>query len=158
MLRPASMRLAISISPSRESSSIVPISRRYMRTGRRCGRAPPRSATASSSPSAASAAAGSPSAAGSASRGLGLGVAVPASSLRTADALRIEQLDHLVGLLRREIRRQRGVELIERDGATLLGLHEQAPQLRVALQERLEAVTDVRLGDGLAAHGRVPCS
>ena len=33
VLRPASMRLAISISPSRESSSIVPISRRYMRTG-----------------------------------------------------------------------------------------------------------------------------
>ena len=33
VLRPASMRLAISISPSRESSSIVPISRRYIRTG-----------------------------------------------------------------------------------------------------------------------------
>ena len=31
--RPASMRLAIAISPSRESSSTVPISRRYMRTG-----------------------------------------------------------------------------------------------------------------------------
>ena len=31
--RPASMRLAIAISPSRESRSTVPISRRYMRTG-----------------------------------------------------------------------------------------------------------------------------
>ena len=31
--RPASMRLAIAISPSRESSSTEPISRRYMRTG-----------------------------------------------------------------------------------------------------------------------------
>jgi hypothetical protein len=32
-LRPSSMRLAISISPSRVSSSTVPISRMYMRTG-----------------------------------------------------------------------------------------------------------------------------
>ena len=32
--RPASMRLAIAISPSRERSSTEPISRRYMRTGR----------------------------------------------------------------------------------------------------------------------------
>ena len=31
--RPASMRLAMAISPSRESSSTAPISRRYMRTG-----------------------------------------------------------------------------------------------------------------------------
>ena len=31
--RPASMRLAIAISPSRESSSTEPISRRYIRTG-----------------------------------------------------------------------------------------------------------------------------
>ena len=31
--RPASMRLAMAISPSRESRSTVPISRRYMRTG-----------------------------------------------------------------------------------------------------------------------------
>ncbi len=31
--RPASMRLAMAISPSRDSSSTVPISRRYMRTG-----------------------------------------------------------------------------------------------------------------------------
>ncbi len=31
--RPASMRLAMAISPSRESSSIEPMSRRYMRTG-----------------------------------------------------------------------------------------------------------------------------
>ncbi len=31
--RPASMRLAIAISPSRDSSSTEPISRRYMRTG-----------------------------------------------------------------------------------------------------------------------------
>ncbi len=31
--RPASMRLAIAISPSRERRSTVPISRRYMRTG-----------------------------------------------------------------------------------------------------------------------------
>ena len=33
MSRPASMRLAIAISPSRDSSSTLPISRRYMRTG-----------------------------------------------------------------------------------------------------------------------------
>ncbi len=33
MSRPASMRLAIAISPSRDSSSTEPISRRYMRTG-----------------------------------------------------------------------------------------------------------------------------
>ena len=33
VLRPASIRLAMAISPSRESSSTVPISRRYMRTG-----------------------------------------------------------------------------------------------------------------------------
>ena len=32
-IRPPSMRLAISISPSRVSSSTVPISRMYMRTG-----------------------------------------------------------------------------------------------------------------------------
>ena len=32
-LWPASMRLAMAISPSRESSSTEPISRRYMRTG-----------------------------------------------------------------------------------------------------------------------------
>ena len=31
--RPASMRLAMAISPSRDSNSTVPISRRYMRTG-----------------------------------------------------------------------------------------------------------------------------
>ena len=31
--RPASMRFAIAISPSRDSNSTVPISRRYMRTG-----------------------------------------------------------------------------------------------------------------------------
>ena len=31
--RPASIRLAIAISPSRERSSTLPISRRYMRTG-----------------------------------------------------------------------------------------------------------------------------
>ena len=31
--RPASMRLAIAISPSRDSSSTLPISRKYMRTG-----------------------------------------------------------------------------------------------------------------------------
>ena len=31
--RPASMRFAIAISPSRDNSSTVPISRRYMRTG-----------------------------------------------------------------------------------------------------------------------------
>ena len=31
--RPASMRLAIAISPSRDNSSTEPISRRYMRTG-----------------------------------------------------------------------------------------------------------------------------
>ena len=33
MLRPASIRLAIAISPSRDSNSTLPISRRYMRTG-----------------------------------------------------------------------------------------------------------------------------
>ena len=33
MSRPASMRLAMAISPSRDSSSTLPISRRYMRTG-----------------------------------------------------------------------------------------------------------------------------
>ena len=33
MSRPASMRLAMAISPSRERSSTEPISRRYMRTG-----------------------------------------------------------------------------------------------------------------------------
>ncbi len=33
VLRPASIRLAMAISPSRESSSTDPISRRYMRTG-----------------------------------------------------------------------------------------------------------------------------
>ena len=31
--RPASMRLAMAISPSRDSNSTLPISRRYMRTG-----------------------------------------------------------------------------------------------------------------------------
>ena len=31
--RPASMRLAMAISPSRDSSSTEPMSRRYMRTG-----------------------------------------------------------------------------------------------------------------------------
>ena len=31
--RPASIRLAMAISPSRDSSSTEPISRRYMRTG-----------------------------------------------------------------------------------------------------------------------------
>ncbi len=35
--RPASIRLAMAISPSRDSSSTEPISRRYMRTDRRCG-------------------------------------------------------------------------------------------------------------------------
>ena len=33
MSRPASIRLAMAISPSRDSSSTLPISRRYMRTG-----------------------------------------------------------------------------------------------------------------------------
>ena len=33
VLRPASIRLAMAISPSRDSSSTEPISRRYMRTG-----------------------------------------------------------------------------------------------------------------------------
>ena len=64
MSRPASMRLAMAISPSRESSSTAPISRRYMRTGSSvrstasfliaaAGRGPPSSSGSTSSSTAA---------------------------------------------------------------------------------------------------------
>ena len=59
--RPASMRLAMAISPSRDNSSTEPISRRYMRTGSsvRPISSSSRLPRASASPSSVSEAAGS---------------------------------------------------------------------------------------------------
>ena len=152
VLRPASMRLAISISPSRDSSSIVPISRRYMRTG------------SSVRPSSSSGGGGGFLALRGFGGGLALGGGLGLGGLaldvagtvvaQDADALRVEQLDHLLGLLGREIRRQGRVQLVEGDRAAILGLHEQAAQLRVVLQDRFEPVAHRRLGRGLAARRR----
>ena len=81
VLRPASIRLAISISPSRDRSSIVPISRRYMRTGSSVRPSSSSGPCGVSSPSA-SAAAGSLSPAGSTSAG-SPSLSPPASSRST---------------------------------------------------------------------------
>ena len=61
VLRPASMRLAMAISPSRDKSSTEPISRRYIRTGSsvRSSASPPTLATARSREPPSSAGAGS---------------------------------------------------------------------------------------------------
>ena len=153
VLRPASMRLAISISPSRESSSIVPISRRYMRTGSSVRPSSSSGGGGASSPSAASPAAGSPSAAGSASAASASMSPAP-SSRTTRDVLGVEQLDDLLRLLGREVLRQGRVQLVEGDRAAILGLPEQTPQLRVVLQDRFEPVAHRRLGRGLATRRR----
>ena len=69
VLRPASMRLAMAISPSRERSSTEPISRRYMRTGSsvRSSASPPTEVMASSREPPSSAAGGASSRAPSSS-------------------------------------------------------------------------------------------
>ena len=69
VLRPASMRLAMAISPSRDRSSTEPISRRYMRTGSsvRSSASPPTLVIASSREPPSSAAGGASSRAPSSS-------------------------------------------------------------------------------------------
>ena len=81
--RPASMRLAMAISPSRERSSTLPISRRYMRTGSSVrpssssSMLPPRT---SPSPSNSASAAGSGSGSGSAAVAAASGAAASSVS------------------------------------------------------------------------------
>ena len=107
MSRPASMRLAIAISPSRDNSSTEPISRRYMRTG---SSVRPMSSSStlprtSASPSSASASAGS---------------SLSSLSMTLMPELgehRHRVLDLLGGHL---VRRQRGVQLVIGQIAALL--------------------------------------
>ena len=148
VLRPASIRLAISISPSRESSSIVPISRRYMRTGSSVRPSSSSGGCGVSSPSASSAAAARSRRRARLGRlALDLAAGIVAQH---HDALRVQQLDDLLGLLGREIGRQRRIQLVEGDRAAVLGLHDQAAELRIVLQDRFQPVADMRLGRGLA--------
>ena len=120
--RPASMRLAMAISPSRDSSSTEPISRRYMRTGssvRSVGSfLAGAAATAVPVCSASSLASSSASAAGSAGFGL------------FADLLVLDDVDAHVGEHRHGVldllgghflRRQHRVQLVHGDIAALLG-------------------------------------
>ena len=90
-------------------------------------------------------------------RRLGVGRGRPRSRHRDRrahhDALSVKELDHLLGLLGRKVLRQGRIELVEGDGAAVLGLDHQPAQLRIVLQDCLQPVADMRLGDGLGAHG-----
>ena len=117
--RPASMRLAMAISPSRESSSTEPISRRYMRTG----------SSVRSVGSLVSALAGtfcwtstsSFSVSGSSSSS-SLVVVVGLLGLDDVDAHLREHGEHVLDLLGIDLLRgQNGVDLVVGDVAALLG-------------------------------------
>ena len=121
--RPASMRLAMAISPSRDSSSTEPISRRYMRTGssvrspgsdfltRTAGvAAGPRPARRSVSSSSGS------------SRGLLLVLGSASSVSTDVDAHLVEHRENVLDLLGGHLLgRQNRVDLVMRDVAALLG-------------------------------------
>ena len=117
--RPASMRFAMAISPSRDSNSTVPISRRYMRTGssvRSPGSDFLTSVTAFCVTSTSSLSVSS-------SAVLFLFLAVGVVGLGDVDAHLREHRHDVLDLLRRGlVGGQHFVELIEGDEAALLGL------------------------------------
>ena len=120
--RPASMRLAMAISPSRDSSSTEPISRRYIRTGssvRSAGSLASDLAgvfgvTSTSSPASVSSSSGS----SRAFLALGLGFL----GLDDVDAHLAHHRQHVFDLLGGDLlRRHHGIELLIGDVAALLG-------------------------------------
>ena len=118
MSRPASMRLAMAISPSRDSSSTLPISRRYMRTG---SSVRPRLASSTLPVGSSSSA----SSAFSTLTGGGLAV-LGFLALDDLDAHFVEIGHHVFDLLGAVLlRRQNGVQLVEGDVAALLAAGDQ---------------------------------
>ena len=120
--RPASMRLAMAISPSRDNSSTEPISRRYMRTGSSV-RSPGSDflvsagvvrATSTSSPSLSS------SSGSSRASSVLVSSSVSASSVHDVDAHLAEHREDVLDLLGIDLFHQR-VDLVMGDVATLLG-------------------------------------
>ena len=130
--RPASMRLAMAISPSRESSSTAPISRRYMRTGS--------SVRSTASFLTAAAGRGPPSSSGSTSSlGLGLlllflvvaGLLILDDRHAALGEARHDVLDHLV-----LVGGDRRVDLVDGDRAALFGARHHLLDRRVVEVEQ----------------------
>jgi hypothetical protein len=142
--RPASMRLAMAISPSRESNSTAPISRRYIRTGS--------SVRSTASFLVAAAGRGPPSSSGStSSSACGLLLLVLLGLflvLDDVDAHLVDRGHHVLDLLGVHlVLGKRRVELVIGDEPALLGAGDQLLDRRVVEvdQRRIAAV----LGFGL---------
>ena len=147
MSRPASMRLAMAISPSRDSSSTLPISRRYMRTG---SSVRPRLAS-STLP------VGSSSSASSVFSTLtGGGFAVLGFlALDDLDAHLVEVGHHVFDLFRAVLlRRQHGVQFVEGDVAALLAAGDQ-PLDGDGLDIEQGGFHILLRGDGFGGYGRL---
>ena len=146
--RPASMRLAIAISPSRDNSSTEPISRRYIRTGSSVR-------PMSSSTIAAGLAL--------AVLGLGLGRLLALLALDDVDAELGQHRHRVLDLLRGHlVRRQRGVQLVIGQVAALLAArHHLLDRGGDRVEQRrfgrlLPGFRRFRRGRRLARHSTIP--